>query len=131
MRPEDALEFSESFGAIGAGWYRQVAWAESQGMARRATARQGRHGEARRGQSGHGRARQAWHGESWQGEARRGRARQAWHGEARQGAAGQGQARQARRGGARPGEARQAMKLAGDRRKGNYRNGTSEESRNS
>jgi hypothetical protein len=32
VRPEDALEFSESFGTIGAGWYRQVAWAESQGI---------------------------------------------------------------------------------------------------
>jgi hypothetical protein len=34
VRPEDALEFSESFGTIGAGWYRQVAWAESQGIPR-------------------------------------------------------------------------------------------------
>jgi hypothetical protein len=32
MSPEDAEEFSQSFGQIGSGWWRQVAWAQRQGI---------------------------------------------------------------------------------------------------
>jgi DNA-binding transcriptional MocR family regulator len=32
MKEDDAREFSESFGMIGAGWWRQIAWATQQGI---------------------------------------------------------------------------------------------------
>ncbi len=34
MKEEEAREFSEAFGMIGAGWWRQVAWADAQGIPR-------------------------------------------------------------------------------------------------